>query len=84
MDNVSIHHVDGSTDLVENQIEAKLLFLPPHSPDLKEVFSKIKGIMKQSDALFQACNAPRMFLAMAFGMVTKEDCCSSIAHSGYI
>ena len=87
MDNASIHHVDGVTDLIENQIGAKLLFLPPYSPDLnpaEEVFSKIKGIMKQNDALFQACNAPRVFLAMAFGMVTKEDCCSFITHSGYL
>ena len=87
MDNASIHHVDGVTDLIENQIGAKLLFLPPYSPDLnpaEEVFSKIKGIMKQNDVLFQACNAPRVFLAMAFGMVTKEDCCSFITHSGYL
>ena len=87
MDNASIHHVDGVTDLIDNQVGARLLFLPPYSPDLnpaEEVFSKIKGIMKQNDALFRACNAPRVFLAMAFGIVTKEDCCSFIAHSGYV
>ena len=53
--------MDGVTDLIEKQIGAKLLFLPPYSPDLnpgEEVFSKIKGIMKQNDALFQAKGVP--------------------------
>ena len=84
MDNVSIPRVGGVTDLIDNQVGARLLFLPPYSPHLnrpEEVFSKIKGIMKQNNALFQAHNAPSVFLAMAFGMVTKEDCCSFITHS---
>ena len=86
MDNASIHHVDSVTDLIENQIGARLLFLPPYSPDLnpvEEVFSQIKAIMKQNDALFQSCTAPRVLLTMAFGIVTKEDCSSYITHSGY-
>ena len=48
MDNASIHHVQSIVDLIENQAGARLLFLPPYSPDLnptEEVFSKIKGIM---------------------------------------
>ena len=43
MDNASIHHVDGVTDLIEIQAGARLLFLPPYySLDLKEVFSQVK------------------------------------------
>ena len=86
MDNASIHHVDGVRDLIENQIGVRLFFLPPYSPDLnpvEEVFSQIKAIMKQNDALFQSCTAPRVLLTMAFGMVTQEDSTSYIAHSGY-
>ncbi len=85
MDNASIHHVQSATDLTENQAGARLLFLPPYSPDLnpaEEVFSQVKATMKQNDALFQACSAPRVLLTMAFGMVTK-DCSSYIIHSGY-
>lgn len=62
MDNASIHLVDGVTDLIENQLGAWLHFLPPYLPDLNPlevVFSKIEGIMKQNDALFQACNEHR-------------------------
>ena len=72
MDNVSIHHVDSVTDLTE-PVGAWLL-LPPYLPDLNpagEVFSKIKGIMKQNDALFQACNEPSVLITLAFGMVSK-------------
>ena len=86
MGNASIHHMDGVVDLIENQIGAHLLFLSPYSPDLnpaEEVFSQVKAIMKQNDALFQAGSAPRVLLTMVFGMVTEEDCSSYIAHAGY-
>lgn len=87
MDNASIHHVEGVRQLIEDQAGARLLFLPPYSPDLnplEEVFSQIKSIMKKNDALFQVCSAPRALLSMAFGMVTGDDCKSYIIHSGYL
>lgn len=45
MDNALIHHVENVTDLIENQSETRLLFLPSYSPDLnpiEEVSSKSK------------------------------------------
>ena len=87
MDNASIHHVAGVIDLIENQAGARLLFLPPYSPDLnplEEVFSQVKSIMKKNDALFQATTMPRVLLTMAFGMVTKDHCHSFVSSSGYI
>ena len=87
MDNASIHHVDGVTDLIENQGGARLVFLPPYSPDLnpaEEVFSQVKSIMKQNDAVFQVSTAPRALLSMAFGMITQANCLEYINHSGYI
>ena len=59
MDNASIHHVKQVVDMIENQLDIHLLFLPPYSPDFnpaEEVFSQVKAIMKENDALFQACN----------------------------
>ena len=61
------------------------MFLPTDSPDLnpvEEVFSKVKGIMK-NDALFQVTNIPRELLTLSFAMVTKEYCLSYITHSGF-
>ena len=87
MDNASIHHVQNVIDLIEGQAGAKLIFLPPYSPDLnpvEQVFSTVKGILKANDALFQVCSAPRPLLAMAFNMISKEDCNSFISYCGYM
>ena len=86
MDNASIHHVEQVTDYIENQLKARILFLPPYSPDLnpcEEVFSKVKSIVKENNILFQACQETRLFLTMAIGEVTMEDCNAYISHSGY-
>lgn len=86
MDNASIHHVHAVADLIENQAKAKLIFLPPYSPDLnplEEVFSKVKYVMKQNDPLFQISTAPRVLLLEAFSTVTREDCEGYIHNSGY-
>ena len=48
MDNASIHHVDGITDLIQG-VGALALFLPPHSPyfnPIEELFSKLKTTIK--------------------------------------
>ena len=86
MDNASIHHVDTNVQLIENT-QAKLIFLPPYSPDLNPlemVFSKVKAIMKENDTLFQASTAPRALLMLAFGMVTTDDCIAFSRHCGYL
>ena len=86
LDNASIHHVSGVADLIQNQAGAKLLFLPPYSPDvnpLEEVFSEVKSIMKKHSTLFQVSNSPRVLLSIAFSMVTQTDCRHFIGHSGY-
>ena len=70
MDNASIHHhVQGAIWI--------LLKIRKH----KEVFSQVKSIKKQNHygSLFQACNASRVLLSIAFGVITKEDCISYIS-----
>ena len=87
MDNASVHHTEAVADLIENQAGARLIYLPPYSPDLnpaEEVFSEVKSIMKQNDQLFQVTTMPRLLLAMAFAMVSEEDCKEFIRHSGYM
>ena len=85
MDNASIHHVDPVARLIL-QTGALIRFLPPYSPDLnpvEQVFSKVKGIMKENDALFQIYSAPRVLITMAFGMVTENDCREFAKCCGY-
>ncbi len=67
------------TSLCEGEVRMRI-----YSPDLnpaEEVFSEVKSIMKQNNALFQVT---RFLLATAFSMVTKEDCLKFITHSGYL
>ena len=47
---------------------------------LEPVFSKVKSILKENDAIFQTCSRPKLFLTMAFGMITAED----TRHCGYM
>lgn len=86
LDNASIHHIDGVIDLIENQAGARVIFLPPYSPDLQpleEVFSQVKSIMKKNSALFQASTFPRLLLTVAFSMVTRQNFKSYVTHAGY-
>ena len=72
MDNASIHYVEG---LIEDQAGLCLLFLPPYSPELNpivEVFSHVKSIMKENNALFQVCSAPRALLRGILRICTWE------------
>ena len=40
MDNASIHHVENVYKLTEDQAGAKLIYLPPYSPDLNNPVEK--------------------------------------------
>ena len=51
MDNASIHHLRR----IITGVGAKILFLPPYSPDLmslEEVFSKVRSILKANDKVY--------------------------------
>ena len=57
MDNAAIHHVCPVVRLIQST-GAKLVFLPPYSPDLnplEPVFGKVKQILKENDSIFQVC-----------------------------
>ena len=62
------------------------LFLPPYSRDLNplEVFSFVKGYLKENDAILQHIPDPSDVITDAFNCVTVEHCTSFIEHSGYI
>lgn len=86
MDNASIHHVDENQDLIEGS-GARLIFLPPYSPDLNPVegvFSQVKRMMKENHTLFEVTSCTRTLLSMLFGIISQEDCIGHISHSGYI
>ena len=52
-------------------------FLPPYSPDLnpiEELFSKVKGYLKDNETAYQATLEPRVIVSSAFASVTPKDC----------
>ena len=65
MDNASIHHVQSNVSLIES-IGAKVIFLPPYSPDLNPLepfFGKVETVLKENDSIFQASSTPRVLIA---------------------
>ena len=86
MDNASIHHLERVQDLITG-VGAKLMFLPPYSPDLmplEEVFAKVKAVLKANDNLYLATSTPEIMIKLAFATVTPTDTLGYIKHAGYI
>jgi transposase len=83
MDNLSSHKVAGVRTAIE-AAGAKLLYLPPYSPDLNPIemlFAKLKAIIrslaaKTVDALWTA-------LGQISQQVPPNECAAFIRHAGY-
>ena len=83
MDNLPAHKVNGVVELIQAR-GAKVLFLPPYSPDLNPIelcWSKVKSALRQAkartlDALIDA-------LAQALRSVSLTDIVHWFAHRGY-
>jgi transposase len=83
MDNLSSHKRAGVREAIE-AAGAKLLYLPPYSPDFNPIelaFSKFKWLLKSAaertvDALWKTCGA----LLESF---TENECRNYIRHCGY-
>jgi transposase len=83
MDNLPAHKVNGVLELIQAR-GAKVLFLPPYSPDLNPIelcWSKVKSALRKAkartiDALIEA-------LAQALSSVSLTDIVHWFAHRGY-
>lgn len=84
MDNLSAHKVAGVKEAIE-KAGARLLYLPPYSPDLSPIelaWSKIKNVLRKSAAL-----TPRKLhkaICNAFHSVTKSDSLAWFKYCGYL
>lgn len=86
LDNASIHHLHRIEEIITG-VGAKILFLPPYSPDLmplEEVFAKVKSILKANDTVYTSSTLPELLVKMAFCGITHTDCLNYIMHAGYI
>ncbi|KAK3748974.1 hypothetical protein QZH41_019095 [Actinostola sp. cb2023] len=89
MDNAAIHHV-GPVQQAILQTGAKLIFLPPYSPDLnpiEEAFSKVKGWIRSNGDVWAALTNRNDKVHMvydAFYQLSADDCFGYFNDSEYV
>jgi len=83
MDNLSAHKSPRVRELVEER-GAKLLYLPPYSPDynpIEEAFAKIKSLMRKAEARTRETLLEAM--GKAISTVSARDARDFFEHCGY-
>jgi transposase len=83
MDNLSAHKVKGVRELIEGR-GAKLIYLPPYSPDLNPIekcWSKIKTYLRAAKA--RTREALEKALKEVIQLITKEDAEGWFKSCGY-
>jgi transposase len=83
MDNLSVHKVDGVAEAIE-AAGAKLLYLPPYSPDLnpiEQVFAKLKALLRKAkertrDGLWDR-------IGKLLDEFSAQECANYLVNSGY-
>jgi transposase len=83
LDNVGAHKPTRIRELVEAR-GARLLYLPPYSPDLNPIeqcWSKLKAALKDFGA--RTREALDLAIRRAMDLITKDDAAGWFRHSGY-
>jgi transposase len=83
MDNLGAHKVSGIREAIERR-GAKLIYLPPYSPDLSPIekcWSKIKSVLRGIGA--RTREALEAAIKQAISVITKSDALAWFAHCGY-
>jgi hypothetical protein len=77
------HHTDGARAAIEAR-GARLLFLPPYSPDfnpIEHAFSKVKQVLRRAAA--RTDDALRAATWAVFATITPTDIAGWFSHCGY-
>jgi transposase len=83
MDNLAAHKVVGVRELIE-AAGARLVYLPPYSPDLnpiEQAWSKVKQILRALKA--RTADALESAVAEALAAITAENAVAWFSHCGY-
>lgn len=83
MDNLGAHKVSGVREAIE-QRGAKLLYLPPYSPDwspIEPCWSKLKSVLRDIGA--RTREALEAAIKQAIATITESDAVAWFAHCGY-
>lgn len=83
MDNLPGHRLPKVRQLIES-VGAKLLYLPPYSPDfnpIEMIWSKVKRLLRSAAA--RTVNALHLAFGQAMDAVTRDDIRGCFTHCGY-
>jgi transposase len=83
MDNLSAHKGEWVREFIEGA-GAKVLYLPPYSPDfnpIEEAFSKIKNLLRKAGARVREALVEA--IGQALSELTEEDARAFFEHCGY-
>ena len=83
IDNLSSHKSHPVREAIE-AAGAKLLFLPPYSPDfnpIEKAFSKLKALLRK--AAERTISGLRQAILRILAAITPAECASYFAHAGY-
>jgi len=83
MDNLAVHKVAGVRAAIEG-VGAKLLYLPPYSPDLNPIemaFSKLKSLLRKAKERTMEAVWDRIGKSLA--EFSPAECANYFAHQGY-
>lgn len=83
MDNLGAHKVSGIREAIEGR-GAKLIYLPPYSPDLSPIeacWSKLKQALRAAGA--RTRRALERAIKRALETITESDALAWFAHCGY-
>jgi transposase len=83
MDNLRVHKVAGVRQAIE-AVGAKLLFIPPYSPDLnpiEQAFSKLKALLRAR--AIRTTEAPWKALGNLCDSFSPGECANYFRHDGY-
>jgi transposase len=84
MDNLSAHKVKGVRAAIEAQ-GARLLYLPPYSPDLNPIehaFAKLKALLRSAAA--RSVDVLWQTIGQLLDAFSPAECAHYLAHTGYV
>ena len=83
MDNLGSHKAEAIRAAIRN-VGARVLFLPPYSPDLnpiEQVFSKLKNTLRK--AIGRSVEAIETAIAKAISSISSQECQNYLVNAGY-
>lgn len=83
MDNLGSHKAQATKDAIE-RVGARLIFLPPYSPDLnpiEQTFSKIKSVLRK--AMGRTVQAVEAAIADVIPTITPTECSNYFRNADY-